>query len=77
MSMRRWPRRRTSPTRRSSATRADTPDIFNFKTWSPRIGLTYQLTKDAKTVARASYGRYYMPITVEYLRRYGPGHARS
>jgi outer membrane receptor protein involved in Fe transport len=52
--------------------RADTPDIFDFRTWSPRIGLTYQLTKDAKTVARASYGRYYMPITVEYLRRYGP-----
>jgi hypothetical protein len=30
------------------------------------------LTKDAKTVARASYGRYYMPITLENLRRYGP-----
>ncbi|MGA2363835.1 MAG: TonB-dependent receptor [Candidatus Aminicenantales bacterium] len=53
-------------------TRADSPDIFNFKTWSPRIGLTYQLTKDAKTAARASYGRYYLPITVEYLRRLGP-----
>ena len=53
-------------------TRADTPDIFDFRTWSPRIGLTYQLTRDAKTVARVSYGRYYMPITVEYLRRYGP-----
>ena len=53
-------------------TRADSPDIFNFKTFSPRIGLTYQLTKDAKTVARASFGRYYLPITVEYLRRIGP-----
>jgi len=52
--------------------RADTANIFDFRTWSPRIGVTYQLTKDAKTVARASYGRYYMPITVEYLRRYGP-----
>ena len=52
--------------------RADSPNIFDFKTWSPRLGLTYQLTKDAKTVARMSYGRYYMPITVEYLRRYGP-----
>jgi outer membrane receptor protein involved in Fe transport len=47
-------------------------NIFDFKTWSPRLGLTYQLTKDAKTVARFSYGRYYLPITVEYLRRYGP-----
>jgi outer membrane receptor protein involved in Fe transport len=53
-------------------TRESLPDVFNFKTWSPRIGLTYQLTKDAKTVARASYGRYYLPITVEYLRRLGP-----
>jgi len=53
-------------------TRAALPDVFNFKTWSPRLGLTYQLTKDAKTVARASYGRYYLPITVEYLRRLGP-----
>jgi len=52
--------------------RAGTDNIFDFKTWSPRFGLTYQLTKDAKTIARFSYGRYYTPITVEYLRRYGP-----
>jgi hypothetical protein len=65
-----------SPTDISSPTvlreRASTDNIFDFKTWSPRLGLTYQLTKDAKTVARFSYGRYYTPITVEYLRRYGP-----
>ena len=53
-------------------TREGSDNIFDFKTWSPRLGLTYQLTKDAKTIARVSYGRYYMPITVEYLRRYGP-----
>jgi outer membrane receptor protein involved in Fe transport len=53
-------------------TRESLPDIFDFKTFSPRLGLTYQLTKDAKTVIRASYGRYYLPITVEYLRRLGP-----
>ena len=52
--------------------RQGSENIFDFKTWSPRLGLTYQLTKDAKTIARASYGRYYMPITVEYLRRFGP-----
>lgn len=52
--------------------RSGSENIFDFKTWSPRLGLTYQLTKDAKTVARASYGRYYLPITVEYLRRFGP-----
>jgi len=52
--------------------RTGTDDVFDFKTWSPRVGLSYQLTDDGKTVARASYGRYYMPITVEFLRRFGP-----
>jgi outer membrane receptor protein involved in Fe transport len=52
--------------------RKGTDNIFDFKTISPRIGLTYSLTKDGKTVARASYGRYYLPLSVEYLRRYGP-----
>jgi len=52
--------------------RASTGNIFDFKTWSPRIGLTYQLTGDGKTVARTSFGRYYMPLTAEFLRRFGP-----
>ncbi len=52
--------------------RASTGDIFNFKTWSPRVGLTYQLTADGKTVARASWGRYYQPLNAESLRRFGP-----
>ncbi|HXY39227.1 MAG TPA: TonB-dependent receptor, partial [Vicinamibacteria bacterium] len=52
--------------------RAGTGDIFHFKTWSPRVGFTYKLTADGKTVARASFGRYYMPLSVETLRRFGP-----
>jgi hypothetical protein len=52
--------------------RESTDNIFDFKTFSPRIGFTYQLTRDGKTVLRASYGRYYMPLAVEYLRRFGP-----
>jgi outer membrane receptor protein involved in Fe transport len=52
--------------------RASTGNIFDFKTFSPRVGLTYQLTSDGKTVFRASYGRYYMPLAVEFLRRFGP-----
>jgi outer membrane receptor protein involved in Fe transport len=52
--------------------RDSTDNIFDFKTFSPRIGLTYQLTRDGKTVFRASYGRYYMPLAVEFLRRFGP-----
>jgi hypothetical protein len=53
-------------------TRESTDNIFDFKTLSPRVGITYQLTSDAKTVIRASYGRYYMPLAVEFLRRFGP-----
>ena len=52
--------------------RASTPNIFDFKTWSPRIGLSYALTDDGKTVARAAYGRYYLPLSIEFLRRFGP-----
>jgi hypothetical protein len=52
--------------------RQSTGNLFDFKTWSPRIGLSYLLTEDRKTVARASFGRYYAPLSVEYLRRFGP-----
>jgi hypothetical protein len=52
--------------------RAATENIFDFKTISPRVGITYQLTEDGKTVLRANYGRYYMPLAVEFLRRFGP-----
>jgi len=52
--------------------RAGSGNIFDFKTWSPRVGLSYKLTADGKTVARAAYGRYYMPLSLEFLRRFGP-----
>jgi hypothetical protein len=52
--------------------RAGTGNIYDFKTWSPRVGLTYMLTGDGKTVVRAAWGRYYMPINVESLQRFGP-----
>ncbi|HSA94687.1 MAG TPA: TonB-dependent receptor [Acidobacteriota bacterium] len=52
--------------------RAASDNIFDFRTFSPRLGVTYQLTNDGKTVLRANYGRYYMPLSVEYLRRFGP-----
>jgi Carboxypeptidase regulatory-like domain len=52
--------------------RAASDNIFDFKTFAPRLGVTYQLTEDGKTVVRANYGRYYMPLAVEFLRRFGP-----
>lgn len=49
-----------------------TTNIFDFKTLAPRVGLTYALTSDMKTIFRASYGRYYTPLAAEYLRGSGP-----
>lgn len=52
--------------------REGSDNIFDFKSFSPRIGLTYMLTNDGKTVLRATYGRYYAPISVENLGNAGP-----
>lgn len=53
-------------------TTAGTGNIFDFKTTSPRLGLAYTLTEDRRTVLRAHAGRYYAPLGVETLRRFGP-----
>ncbi|MGH9457372.1 MAG: TonB-dependent receptor domain-containing protein [Thermoanaerobaculia bacterium] len=47
-------------------------DVFDFDTISPRLGMVYTLTDDAKTVLRVNLGRYYSPMSVETLRRFGP-----
>jgi hypothetical protein len=52
--------------------RQSTDNIFDFKSWAPRLGLSYMLTDDGRTVVRAAYGRYYQPVSVETLRRFGP-----
>lgn len=53
-------------------TRAGTDNIFDFDTFSPRLGVAYALTEDRKTVIRGHVGRYYAPMGVETLRRFGP-----
>jgi hypothetical protein len=52
-------------------------NLFDFKNWSPRVGLTYTLTSDQKTVFRTSYGRYYTPIGVESFGGGGPDRDRT
>jgi outer membrane receptor protein involved in Fe transport len=47
-------------------------DVYDFKTWSPRLGIAWTLTSDGKTVLRSHIGRYYAPLSVEALRRHGP-----
>ena len=34
-------------------------DLIRWDTWSPRLGIVYQLTADKKTILKESYGRYY------------------
>ena len=53
-------------------TRPGTDNIFDFDTFSPRLGMAFILTEDQKTVLRAHVGRYYAPMGVESLRRFGP-----
>lgn len=43
------------------------PMVWN--TISPRIGAAFALTKDNKTVLKASYGRYYLSLYGEYFGR--------
>ncbi len=34
-------------------------NVISWSNWSPRVGLVYRLTSDAKTILRATYGHYY------------------
>jgi outer membrane receptor protein involved in Fe transport len=52
-------------------------NLFDFNCFSPRLGVTYQLTKDQKTALRASFGRYYTPLGVESFGSGGPDQDRS
>jgi outer membrane receptor protein involved in Fe transport len=52
-------------------------NLFDFKCLSPRLGVTYQLTRDQKTALRASFGRYYTPLGVESFGSGGPDPDRS
>jgi len=47
-------------------------NLFDFKDWSPRLGMAYTLTQDRRTILKAHLGRYYAPLGVESLRRFGP-----
>jgi hypothetical protein len=52
--------------------RTGSSNLFNFKNWSPRVGLSYQSPAIRKTVLRASFGRYYTPMGVESFGSGGP-----
>jgi hypothetical protein len=50
----------------------EVPDVVNWTTVSPRIGLAYQLTSDKKTLLKASYGRYYEALLMSNWNWPGP-----
>jgi outer membrane receptor protein involved in Fe transport len=53
-------------------TRQGTDNLFEFNTWSPRIGVVWTLTNDGKTALRSNIGRYYAPMGLENLGSIGP-----
>jgi outer membrane receptor protein involved in Fe transport len=50
-------------------------DLIRWDTWSPRLGIVYQLTGDSKTILKASYGRYYGHMLTQVM--YGSAPSKS
>jgi outer membrane receptor protein involved in Fe transport len=55
----------------------ETIHAMSFSMLSPRLGLTYGITRDAKTVFRASFGRYYAPLLGIYYYFNNPNQRSS
>jgi outer membrane receptor protein involved in Fe transport len=49
------------------------PDLINWKTVSPRLGVTYKLDQLGRTVAKSGYGRYYGKLVVGNVSQMSPG----
>jgi len=49
-------------------------NLIVWNTWSPRLGLVYQLTSDMKTILRANYGYYYDGMTQDMLYHISKGY---
>ena len=47
-------------------------DIHTFNNLAPRIGFTYKLTEDGRTLLRGSYGRYYETVATGLLQELNP-----
>src|SRR6266849_1341220 len=43
-----------------------------WKTWSPRVGMVYDLFGNGKTAVKAGFGKYYTPEATQYLDRFNP-----
>ena len=47
--------------------------LYSWNTLSPRVGLTYKLSSDGKTLFRGSYGRFYRPVITREIEQFHPG----
>ncbi len=43
-----------------------------WKTWSPRLGMVYDLFGNGKTAVKAGFGKYYTPAATQYLNPFNP-----
>jgi hypothetical protein len=48
------------------------PGMGCWKTWSPRVGLAYDIFGDGKTAVRASFGKFNFPVDTSYLNNFNP-----
>ena len=52
-------------------------NVPNWKNWSPRLGVAYDLLGDAKTVVKMSVNRYQAAHTVGLAERYNPSRRQN
>jgi hypothetical protein len=57
---------------KTAAATPEVPDVVQWDTISPRVGLAFQLTSDNKTLLKASYGRYYDALLMSNWNWPGP-----
>ena len=51
----------------------DVGNVYSSNNWAPRLGLTWDLTGDNRTVAKASYGQYFEGAQTALFTRAVPG----
>jgi hypothetical protein len=52
------------------------PDVMNFTDISPRLGLTFKLDEEGRTVAKGSWGRYFGKVISPMVDTFSPGYPR-
>jgi len=59
---------------KTSETTPGIDDLITWNTFSPRIGIAYQLTPDGKTLFKAHYGRFHDAMHISNFAWPGPGY---